>query len=76
MAGQWKKTTKLDREHAQLPRRHPQRDEAGNVAEPRTGAIDTLVVIISVFIFAAYFKIVDTILTKTVVAAESALVKQ
>jgi len=36
----------------------------------------TLVVIISVFIFAAYFKIVDTILTKTVVAAESALVKQ
>ena len=36
----------------------------------------TLVVIVSVFIFAAYFKIVDTILTKTVVAAESALVKQ
>ena len=36
----------------------------------------TLVVIVSVFIFAAYFKVVDTILTKTVVAAESALVKQ
>ena len=36
----------------------------------------TLVVIVSVFIFAAYFKLVDTILTKTVVAAESALVKQ
>ena len=36
----------------------------------------TLVVIVSVFIFAAYFKIVDTVLTKTVVAAESALVKQ
>ncbi len=36
----------------------------------------TLVVIVSVFIFAAYFKIVDTVLTKTVVAAEAALVKQ
>ncbi len=36
----------------------------------------TLVVIVSVFIFAAYFKVVDTILTKTVVAAESALEKQ
>jgi preprotein translocase subunit SecE len=35
----------------------------------------TLVVIVSVFIFAAYFKIVDTILQKTVVAAEAALVK-
>lgn len=35
----------------------------------------TLVVIISVFIFAAYFKIVDTVLQKTVVAAEAALVK-
>ncbi len=35
----------------------------------------TLVVIVSVFIFAAYFKIVDTILTKTLVAAQTALVK-
>ena len=35
----------------------------------------TLVVIISVFIFAACFKIVDSILQKTVVAAEAALVK-
>ena len=35
----------------------------------------TLVVIVSVFIFAAYFKIVDTVLQKTVVAAEAALVK-
>jgi preprotein translocase subunit SecE len=35
----------------------------------------TLVVIISVFIFAAYFKIVDTVLEKTIVAAETALVK-
>jgi preprotein translocase subunit SecE len=36
----------------------------------------TLVVIVSVFIFAAYFKVVDTILTRTVVAAEAALSKQ
>ncbi len=36
----------------------------------------TIVVIVSVFIFAAYFKIVDSILQKTVVAAEAALVKQ
>jgi len=36
----------------------------------------TLVVIVSVFIFAAYFKVVDTILTRTVVAAESALAKR
>lgn len=35
----------------------------------------TLVVIVSVFIFAAYFKVVDTILTKTLVAAQTALVK-
>ena len=35
----------------------------------------TLVVIISVFIFAAYFKIVDTVLEKTIVAAEAALVR-
>ena len=35
----------------------------------------TLVVIISVFIFAAYFKVVDTILEKTIVAAETALVR-
>ena len=35
----------------------------------------TIVVIVSVFIFAAYFKIVDSILQKTVVAAEAALVK-
>jgi preprotein translocase subunit SecE len=36
----------------------------------------TLVVIVSVFIFAAYFKVVDTILAKTVVAAEAALAKR
>jgi preprotein translocase subunit SecE len=35
----------------------------------------TAVVIVSVFIFAAYFKIVDTVLEKTIVAAETALVK-
>ena len=36
----------------------------------------TLVVIVSVFIFAAYFEIVDYTLRKTVVAAETALTKQ
>jgi preprotein translocase subunit SecE len=36
----------------------------------------TLVVIVSVFIFAAYFETVDYILKKTVVAAQAALVKQ
>jgi preprotein translocase subunit SecE len=35
----------------------------------------TLVVIVAVFIFAAYFKVVDTVLEKTIVAAETALVK-
>ena len=36
----------------------------------------TLVVIVSVFIFAAYFYTVDKILVKTVVAAQAALVKR
>jgi preprotein translocase subunit SecE len=35
----------------------------------------TLVVIVSVFIFAAYFKIVDTLIGETVQKAYSALVK-
>jgi len=35
----------------------------------------TVVVIVSVFIFAAFFKICDTVLEKTVVKAEAALVK-
>jgi preprotein translocase subunit SecE len=36
----------------------------------------TLVVIVSVFIFAAYFEVVDYTLRKTVVAAETALTKR
>ena len=35
----------------------------------------TIVVIISVFVFAAYFFVVDKILQNTVVAAQAALVK-
>jgi preprotein translocase subunit SecE len=35
----------------------------------------TLVVILSVFIFAAYFKIVDTVIERTVVRVEAALIK-
>jgi preprotein translocase subunit SecE len=35
----------------------------------------TVVVIVSVFIFAAYFSIVDTVLQKTVVKAEQSLIK-
>ena len=35
----------------------------------------TVVVIVSVFIFAAYFSVVDTVLQKTVVKAEQSLIK-
>jgi preprotein translocase subunit SecE len=35
----------------------------------------TIVVIVSVFIFAAYFRIVDTVVEKTVVRAEQSLIK-
>ncbi len=35
----------------------------------------TMVVILSVFIFATYFKIVDTVIERTVVKLESALIK-
>jgi preprotein translocase subunit SecE len=35
----------------------------------------TLVVIVSVFIFAAYFEVVDTVLQKTVLKVEQALTK-
>ena len=57
---------------------HDIRSEMKRVTWPTRERVQstTLVVIVSVFIFAAYFKVVDTILTKTVVAAESALVKQ
>ena len=57
---------------------HDIRSEMKRVTWPSRERVQstTLVVIVSVFIFAAYFKVVDTILTKTVVAAESALVKR
>ncbi|HEX4276596.1 MAG TPA: preprotein translocase subunit SecE [Bryobacteraceae bacterium] len=35
----------------------------------------TIVVIVSVFIFAAYFKIVDTVIERTVVNVEQRLIK-
>jgi preprotein translocase subunit SecE len=35
----------------------------------------TVVVILSVFIFATYFKIVDTVIEKTVVQVEKSLIK-
>ena len=35
----------------------------------------TLVVILSVFIFATYFKVVDTVIERTVVRVEAALIK-
>jgi preprotein translocase subunit SecE len=35
----------------------------------------TVVVIVSVFIFAAYFSVVDTVLQKTVVKAEQSFIK-
>ena len=35
----------------------------------------TMVVIVSVFIFAAYFKIVDTVIQRTVVKVEQSLIK-
>ena len=45
------------------------RSEMKRVTWPNreAGAIDTVVVIVSVFIFAAYFKVVDTIIENTVV---------
>jgi preprotein translocase subunit SecE len=35
----------------------------------------TVVVIVSVFVFAAYFKIVDTVIEKTVLSVESTLIR-
>jgi preprotein translocase subunit SecE len=35
----------------------------------------TVVVILSVFIFATYFKVVDTVIERTVVRVEAALIK-
>jgi preprotein translocase subunit SecE len=57
---------------------HDIRSEMKRVTWPSREKVQstTLVVIVSVFIFAAYFYIVDKILIKTVVAAQTALVKR
>jgi len=36
----------------------------------------TIVVILSVFAFALYFKVIDTVINRTVVAAEDVMVKK
>jgi preprotein translocase subunit SecE len=53
------------------------RSEMKRVTWPNRDRVQstTVVVIVSVFIFAAYFKIVDTLLQTTVVAAIAALSK-
>jgi preprotein translocase subunit SecE len=53
------------------------RSEMKRVTWPSRERVEstTLVVILSVFIFAAYFKIVDTVLQKTVVTAIAGLSK-
>jgi preprotein translocase subunit SecE len=57
---------------------HDIRSEMKRVTWPNREKVQstTLVVIVSVFIFAAYFYTVDKILVKTVVAAQAALVKR
>jgi len=53
------------------------RGEMKRVTWPNRQKVEstTLVVIVSVFAFALYFKIVDTVIDKTVVAGYNALVK-
>ena len=53
------------------------RSEMKRVTWPNRKKVEstTLVVILSVFAFAAYFKVVDTIVNRTVVAGYNALVK-
>ena len=53
------------------------RSEMKRVTWPNHEKVEatTLVVIVSVFVFAAYFFVVDKILQNTVVAAQAALVK-
>jgi preprotein translocase subunit SecE len=53
------------------------RSEMKRVTWPNRDRVQstTIVVIVSVFIFAAYLKIVDTILQATVVRIQSALIK-
>jgi preprotein translocase subunit SecE len=53
------------------------RSEMKRVTWPNRDRVQstTLVVIVSVFIFATYFKIVDTVIERTVVNVEQRLVK-
>jgi preprotein translocase subunit SecE len=53
------------------------RSEMKRVTWPNRDRVQstTLVVIVSVFIFAAYFEVVDTVLEKTVVKVEQSLTK-
>jgi preprotein translocase subunit SecE len=53
------------------------RSEMKRVTWPNRDRVQstTVVVIVSVFIFAAYFKIVDTVIERTVVNVEQRLIK-
>ena len=53
------------------------RSEMRRVTWPNRDRVQstTVVVIVSVFIFATYFKIVDTVIEKTVVQVEQRLIK-
>jgi len=53
------------------------RSEMKRVTWPNRDRVQstTLVVIVSVFIFATYFKVVDTVIQKTVVSLEDRLIK-
>jgi len=53
------------------------RSEMKRVTWPNRDRIQstTMVVIVSVFIFATYFKIVDTVIERTVVQVEQSLIK-
>jgi preprotein translocase subunit SecE len=56
---------------------HDIRSEMKRVTWPSRKQVEstTVVVIVSVFIFAAYFKVVDSLLQVTVVRAQNALIK-
>ena len=77
MAGELETTKKepwLDSTRAYL---RDIRSEMKRVTWPNRDRVQstTVVVIISVFIFAAYFKVVDTVFQKTVVAFEDRLIR-
>jgi preprotein translocase subunit SecE len=56
---------------------HDIRTEMKRVTWPNRAQVEstTVVVILSVFVFAAYFKIIDTVISVTVTRAYNALVK-